>query len=187
MKPLLFMTSNERKIREATSVLGDFGIEFRAQPLHVDEIQHSSPAEVTKAKARAAYEAIQEPVVVQDTSWAIPALNGFPGAYMKDVTTWFGDADWLQLMSRHDDKSAEAHEHVVYYDGNLMEHFSTIHKGSFIDVSRGRGTFSIDRVIVFDGAVETLAEAFDRGGAAQTDKGYEHWRLFAEWYSKYTT
>lgn len=33
MKPLLFMTSNERKIREANSVLGDFGIEFKTQPL----------------------------------------------------------------------------------------------------------------------------------------------------------
>lgn len=184
MKPLLFMTSNERKIREADSVLGDFKIEFITRSLHIDEIQHSSPAEVTKAKARAAYEATKEPVVVQDTSWAITALNGFPGAYMKDVTTWFSDADWLHLMSRHEDKSAEVHEHIVYYDGDTMEHFSATQKGFFVDTSRGKGTLSIDRVVVFEGNTDTLAEVFDRGGAARTEKGYEHWRLFAEWYSK---
>lgn len=171
---------NEKSVKQIVC----WGILGLSLKLSHFEIQHSSPAEVTKAKARAAYDAIKQPIVAQDASWSIPALNGFPGAYMKDVTTWFSDADWLHLMSRHQDKRAEAHERVVYYDGEFMEHFSTTYQGSLIEASRGQGTFSIDRVIMFDGSNETLAEAFDRGTAAQTDKEYEHWRLFAEWYSK---
>ena len=31
-------------------------------------------------------------------TWEIPALRGFPGAYMHPVNDWFTAGDWLRLM-----------------------------------------------------------------------------------------
>src|SRR5690554_1123905 len=109
---LLFATGNERKIKEAQSVFERYGIHLTAVKPDIHEIQHLDGREVTKAKAIAAFEKLQKPLFVQDTNWEIPALGGFPGAYMKDVTTWFTDDDWLHLMHRHDDRRAIVHEYV---------------------------------------------------------------------------
>ena len=51
----------------------------------MDEIQHHDPLKITEAKVKSAYEKAGQPVVVNDSSWEIPVLGGFPGGYMKDV------------------------------------------------------------------------------------------------------
>ena len=81
MQTIKFATGNQRKIAEANAACKDFDIII--EPIQVDiyEIQHHDPLEVAKHKAHAAYRAAGEPVVVTDTSWSIPALNGFPGGY----------------------------------------------------------------------------------------------------------
>ena len=85
MKQITFVTGNSRKFEEASSVLQQYGVTVEQLQLDIDEIQHHDPLEITKAKACAAYQKAGRPVVVNDTSWKIPALNGFPGGYMKDV------------------------------------------------------------------------------------------------------
>ena len=37
-------------------------------------------------------------IVVADTSWSIPSLNGFPGGYMKDVAEWFTPEDFIKQV-----------------------------------------------------------------------------------------
>jgi non-canonical purine NTP pyrophosphatase (RdgB/HAM1 family) len=136
MKEILFATGNARKIAEATKVLGEFDIKVESVKLEMDEIQHHDPAEITKAKARAAYEVAHKPVVVSDTSWGIPALGGFPGGYMKDIAAWLDVQDWLALMARHSDKTIYCYEHVAYFDGEELRHFEHTYTGYFIDEPR---------------------------------------------------
>lgn len=88
MKTVFLATSSQRKIAEATETLKPFNIEIKPVAVHVEEIQHPDPREIARAKARTAFALLEQPVVVQDTSWNIPALGGFPGGYMKDVSTW---------------------------------------------------------------------------------------------------
>lgn len=123
MKKMLFATGNSRKIKEAGSTLAAYNIDVGSIEIDIDEIQHNDPAEITKAKARSAYEVVRKPVVVSDTSWEIPALGGFPGGYMKDISLWLDAEDWLALMARHDDKTIYCHEHVAYFDGEELQHF----------------------------------------------------------------
>ena len=68
MKHILFATGNSRKISEANETLKTYEIIVKPVKVETDEIQHHDPAEITKAKARSAYEFVHEPVVVSDTS-----------------------------------------------------------------------------------------------------------------------
>jgi inosine/xanthosine triphosphate pyrophosphatase family protein len=123
------------------------------------------------------------PVVVSDTAWEIPALGGFPGGYMKDVSIWFKAEDWLSLMSQHEDKTIYCHEHVAYFDGENIEHFVATYTGKFIDEARGRvdDSESIEQVVILYGDL-TMAEQLASGGIASAGEVLDHWKQFGEWY-----
>ncbi len=182
MDHILFATGNSRKITEATTTLQPYGIAVEPVTVTIDEIQHEDPAEIAKAKAKAAYAAVGKPVVVSDTSWAIPALGGFPGGYMKDTSAWLDAEDWLALMARHDDKRIICHEHVAYYDGKVLQHFVSAYTGTFVDTPRGRVDpyESIERVVSLYGN-QTMAEQLAQGDIASAGEDLEHWKAFGTW------
>jgi non-canonical purine NTP pyrophosphatase (RdgB/HAM1 family) len=182
MKTILFATGNARKISEAGATLAPYNVTIEPIKVAIDEIQHDDPAEITKAKARAAYAVTGRPVVVSDTSWAIPALGGFPGGYMKDVGRWFTAQNWLDIMAGQADKRILCHEHVAYYDGNDVQHFVETYEGWFIDEMRGRedDDESFERVVMLYGN-ETMAEQLARGDNASAGETLGHWQQFGEW------
>ncbi len=174
-KSVQFATGNARKISEARKTLEKYNIGVTAISIEIDEIQHHDPVEITKAKARAAYEVTHEPVVVQDTSWSIPALGNFPGGYMKDISTWFAPKDWLALMERHEDKRIFCHEHVVYFDGDNLHHFEATYEGRFINEERGRDdeNESFEKTVILYGDT-TMAEQLAEGGNASASEELAH-------------
>jgi XTP/dITP diphosphohydrolase len=184
MSVLLFATTNSRKITEANATLSDYDIVVEPIKLDIDEIQHRDPAEIAKAKARSAYKVINKPVVVSDTSWSIPALGGFPGGYMKDVSAWFKPSDWTSLMADKQDRTIYCHEHIAYFDGEQLQHFESTYKGVIINEARGivSEDESIEQVAILYGD-KTMAEQKSDGGIASAGEVLEHWRQFGEWYS----
>lgn len=181
-KTINFATGNSRKIAEARKCLGQLDIGVIAINVEIDEIQHHDPAEIAKAKARAAYEVTHEPVVVQDTSWSIPALGGFPGGYMKDVANWWGPDDWVRIMCDQD-RRIICLEHVAYCDGDQVRHFESRYEGAFVQSPRGSDGNSLDKMITLYANGKTLAEMHDDGDIASASDGLEHWQQFADWYS----
>ncbi len=185
MKKILFATSNSRKIEEAHKTLMPFAITVEPIKVDIDEIQSQDSSEITTSKARAAYDRVKSPVVVSDTSWDVPALGGFPGGYMKDISSWFDAEDWLALMSRHEDKTIHCHEHVAYFDGTTMQHFVASYTGSFVGEARGRidKSESIEQVVTLYGDL-TMAEYLELGKIASAGEVLEHWRQFGEWFTR---
>lgn len=183
-KTLLFATTNPRKIAEANSVLTNFNIIVEPVALDIDEIQHRDPEVITKAKAKAAYAVTQQPVVVSDTSWSIPALNGFPGGYMKDVSAWFKDTDWLALMAQYEDRTIYVHEHLAYYDGTELHHFVADYKGKIAHEASGLKAEdeSIERVAIMYGN-KTMASIKLENAIASAGEVLEHWEQFGKWYA----
>jgi non-canonical purine NTP pyrophosphatase (RdgB/HAM1 family) len=183
MYKVLFATGNSRKIEEATTTLSRYDIGVESITIEIDEIQHSDPAEITKAKARAAFGVTRQPTVVSDTSWEIPALGGFPGGYMKDIAAWLSAEDWLALMARHEDKTILCHEHVAYFDGNEVQHFVSTYKGRFIEQERGRveSNESFERFVILYGE-RTMAEQLENGDIASAGETLAHWEQFGEWF-----
>lgn len=187
MKTILFATGNSRKISEANATLAPYSITVTPIKLGFDEIQHADSAEITKAKVRAAYLAAgaNRPIVVSDTSWAIPALGGFPSGYMKDVSIWWNAQNWLDIMANQTDKRIFCLEHVAYYDGEILQHFMQQYEGTFVTEARGRtdDMESLERVVSLYGN-ETMAEQLDRGAIASAGETLGHWQQFGEWYSR---
>lgn len=180
-KTINFATGNARKIAEARKCLAPLGVGVIAVAIEIDEIQHHDPAAITKAKARAAYEVTHEPVVVQDTSWSIPALGGFPGGYMKDVAAWWTPRDWVRIMAGQNQQII-CLEHIAFCDGDQIKHFESRYEGQFVPAPRGRDGNSIDKMVTLYANGKTMAEMHDDGDVASASDGLEHWQQFARWY-----
>ena len=83
MKPkLTIVTGNNMKFIELSAELSKF---FDCEQGIIDafEIQ-GTPEEILQHKLKTAFEKFKSPVLVDDVSTYIDALNGFPGPYMKD-------------------------------------------------------------------------------------------------------
>jgi XTP/dITP diphosphohydrolase len=180
-KTITFATGNSRKIAEARKSLEQYNIGVLAVAIDIDEIRHHDPAEITKAKARAAYEVTHEPVVVQDTSWSIPALGGFPGGYMKDVANWWQANDWVRVLDGQD-RTIICLEHIAYCDGDRVMHFESCYNGIFVESPRGKEGDSLDKMVSLYENGKTMAEMHDEGDVASASSGLEHWQQFAKWY-----
>ncbi|KKQ75381.1 MAG: Nucleoside-triphosphatase (NTPase) [Candidatus Woesebacteria bacterium GW2011_GWB1_38_5b] len=180
MKTILFVTSNERKIGEARLACDQYDIKVKQIKLSIDEIQSNDPKLISKHKAQSAYLAIKKPLVVTDTYWNIPALNGFPGGYMKDITKWFEPQDFLNLVKNKTDKRIAFGESITYIDSKQLKTFSKEFWGVFADKPRGIGN-SIEQVAEFDGF--TLGERREQGGFSHKPEDYV-WVDFAKWLTK---
>ena len=182
---LILATANPRKILEATAIFNDFGIDFETEDPDIDEIQHLNPTEITTAKARAAWQKLQKPLVVHDSSWEIPTLNGFPGGYMKYMQRWFSTDDWLNLMKDKEDRQIILHERVGFYDGKTLKIFSYKFRGEFLHTPSDAGERSMEKLVRINGDRGTLAENFAKMERDNSrPKHCDQWCEFAGWYTK---
>jgi Ham1 family protein len=184
-KKIAFITGNPHKLEEAKSVLKNYEIVVESLQFDIEEIQHYNPLEITKSKVRAAYEKAGQSVVVNDSSWEIPALGGFPGGYMKDVVNWFTAEDFLALMKDKNDRRIILHDVVAYFDGEQLELFIYDQTGVFINEPRGEGT-SMNQVVSMENSGGlTIAEEFAlrHDGVEINPSHFQHWQKFGEWFT----
>jgi non-canonical purine NTP pyrophosphatase (RdgB/HAM1 family) len=180
METILFATGNDRKLGEAKLACDIFGIVVKQIKLDIDEIQSHDPLVISRHKADQAFNLVNEPVVVTDTSWNFPALKGFPGGYMKDVAGWFSEENFLNLMRGEKDRRVSFTETVIYKDASQTKVFSKEFWGVVVDEPRGGGS-SLENVVEFEG--HTLGERRDQGGFSHKAEDYV-WHEFASWFSK---
>jgi len=179
MKTIIFATSNERKLGEARIACYKFNIKVEQIILDIEEIQSDDPIEISANKSEKAYAKIKKPVVVSDTYWFIPSLNGFPGGYMKDVAKWFTSEDFINLVKDKNDKRISFTESITYKDSSQTKTLSKEYRGNLVDKPRGLGN-SIENVAEFGGF--TLGERREQGGYSHKPEEYV-WFDFAKWYS----
>lgn len=184
-KPLsiFFVSQNSEKIREAQCIGREYGVEVVPLALDIDEIQHHEPLKITEHKARVAYAAAGRSVVVNDSFWQIPALGGFPGGYMKDVSRWFSVDDWLKLMYDYQDKTIVLTDVNGYFDGQAYKAFKLVRRGKFIETPLGASDPPFGRVVVMDGDSETIAQKIDIPNRPIDPEAYTNWRDFMHWYT----
>jgi XTP/dITP diphosphohydrolase len=181
MKTIHFSTGNARKIKEARAACDLCDIEVVPIELHFNEIQSHDPIAISKQKVEDAYTLAGKPaIVIADTSWSIPSLNGFPGGYMKDVNEWFTSQDFINLLSDKDDRTIILRESIVYKDETEVKIFSKEYRGVMVTSPRGNDGDSFDKVAEFNG--KTLAENHDQGQTSHKPEDYI-WYEFAQWFS----
>ena len=93
---LHFVTSNPNKFRELSELL-----ECNLSPIELDlqEIQTTDLHELVKFKLRQAYEQVQAPVIVEDTSLYFEAWNELPGPLVKFFLKNIGLSGMVKAVS----------------------------------------------------------------------------------------
>lgn len=185
MSNVLFATGNASKFYEASTICKGFDIMLEQGPIDIDEIQHHDSIKITEAKVKSAFDLLKCPVVVNDSSWSIPALGGFPGGYMKDVTAWLSTEDFQALMRDKEDKRIFLREVVAYYDGNDLNIFTHERTGYFLSEPQGKSLPSFARLVQMESDDKTISQIFDAGNwSTKKVDEYKHWYDFAGWYQQ---
>lgn len=71
---------------------------------------------MAKEKARQAYSQLKKPVLVDDSSFHITELGGFPGPYIKYMLSTIGVDGILSFMKGRTDRSAYFLSSLIYVD-----------------------------------------------------------------------
>lgn len=176
---LYFISSNKNKIDRAKLFLSPFNISFTPKDLELVEIQSHSIEEIAINKAKQAFNILKQPLLVSDHGWAITALNGFPGAYMKYVNEWFAPQDFLNLMKDKENREMIFTEYLCFTDGMITKTFSETIKGHVLHESKGQDT-SWMTVSSFSDDNRSIAEKIrNNPSAINASKVHEE---FAKWY-----
>lgn len=127
-----FVTSNDAKYQRAADV---FGPEIALERVRVDipELQSTDPEVVVERKAEAAYAKVGAPALVDDFSFFMNGLNGFPGPLVKHLLKETGLQGLRGLQHVSD-------------TGCTLQCTVAVHDGEACLVARGelRGTLRLD-------------------------------------------
>lgn len=118
---IFFVTGNKGKVhslQDSFRVMGRNDIKVIQKELPIIEVQADKVGEVSKDKALKAFEIIKSPVVVEDGSFVVDALNGFPGVYAKYVLGTIGADRILKLLSGEENRTAKFQSCTTYVDEN---------------------------------------------------------------------
>lgn len=115
-----FVTSNKGKVLALQNRLGNLA-DVEQMEIDLPEIQANNAREIAEEKARIAFEKIKKPLMVQDSSFHIEALGGFPGPYIKYINQTIGPEGILKLMADEKNRNCHFELALVYVDksGNL--------------------------------------------------------------------
>ncbi len=128
MKRITFATTNQGKIaslREAFDAVGLDDIVIDGRALDIIEPQADTCEEVAISKARQAFALLGQPVIVDDSSFHINCLGGFPGVYAKYMNETLGARGIVDFMRDKVDRSAYFSGVLVYIDSDGIEHIIT--------------------------------------------------------------
>lgn len=106
MTPPLFITGNQHKAEYLARLLA-MPIEHRS--IELEELQSVSLEKIVEHKARQAYQAVGQPVLLEDVALGFVALGGLPGPFIKFFTELDDGLEKLcRMLDGFDDRRAVA-------------------------------------------------------------------------------
>lgn len=182
MKQIVYITGNTSKYANAQEFLKKYDVEVSQQKLSLDEIQSDDAIVIAVRKAKDAFKELGRPLFVNDASWLIPSLNGFPGAYMRYLVEWFTQEDLLTLMKPKEDRTIILRDTIVYIDENGERVFTKDTVGKILESPQGepRGPF-VTQIISLRADGKSIAEDATVGFGEQEAA---LWEEFGEWLKK---
>lgn len=180
MRDVLFVTTNKDKFQKAKVNLESYGINVVQQPLEMTELQSESGELIVRHKAEQAFTAFQRPLLVNDDTWSVPALKGFPSTNMKTCNTYLTAEDWLRLMDGLDDRRIFLTAYFAYHDGESITVSSFEEERRFLDKPQGTNSNApVLEVIARPGRMQSMAEEIANG--LQVDEHVQrHWQALAK-------
>lgn len=152
---LAVVTSNPNKAVEIAAFFGE-ELEIEHISLEIPEYRHDDVREIARRKAEYAFGIVGRPLIVDDTSFSIEALNGFPGPYAAYVLGTLGCPGILKLMDGVRNRRASFETAIALATGTGTQVFPGTIEGSIVSTPRGTGGFGYDPIFEVGG--QTLAE-----------------------------
>lgn len=152
---LVFITGNQHKADYLTQNLG---IPVQHQKVDLVEIQSLDLETVVTHKAKSAYKIVGSPVLVEDISLSLRALNGLPGPLIKWFLESLGTSGLAELAQRLDNQEATVTIMYGLYDGETLHTFDASTDGHIISEPRGTEGFGFQDIFVPGDASKTFAE-----------------------------
>ena len=154
-----FVTSNEHKFKEVSSIMKEVGIEVEWVKMEYLEPQSSDIEEISRFSA--SYIRDKYPLrnfFIEDTGLFIEGLRGFPGPYSSYVFKTVGNEGILKLMEGVRDRRAYFKTALSYVDdfGKVWTFVSEV-RGFISEESRGSG-WGYDPIFIPEGYDRTYAE-----------------------------
>lgn len=102
-----YLTSNPLKFAIAEKIFANHPeYELVQHSFEATEIQSESCEEIAKHTALEVARHLGEPCIVTDAGFFIPALNGFPGPFLKYINQYLNEAQILRLLDENSDRRA---------------------------------------------------------------------------------
>ncbi len=144
-KPLVFVTTNPHKLREANTYLNPLGISIEGVKVDLPEIQSVDIPSIVKGKAKAAYAVLKRPVLVEDSALRFEAWGALPGPLIKFFEQHMGLVGMVRALGPFQNTKAEACCTLGYYNGQTLEIFQGCVQGQIV-LPRGRQGFGWDAI-----------------------------------------
>lgn len=180
---LLCATGNIQKFALGQRAFARRDITLEQVSIEIDEIQGEDSEVILYDKAKKAFAIIGQPVLVSDDSWSIPALNGFPGPYMKSMNHWLSPEDFINLMQGKEDRTIYLEQRLAYIDDTEIVTFNKKIQGTIVEKPRGNSGPPIMRVVELEDDGMTIAELYDNGIANKHGLKRDAWSDAAIWYA----
>ena len=110
---ITFASSNDGKFNLMRKVMQKYQVDIIQLPLHLPNPCSSSIKEAVTTKCNAAFDQMQQAVLVTQTAFYIYALNGFPNTHAEYVLQSIGIEGILKLVHGKD-RSCELIECIAY-------------------------------------------------------------------------
>jgi inosine triphosphate pyrophosphatase len=153
MDTITIVTGNPHKLVELRQVF-PAKIVLDAKKLDLDEIQSLDVHEIVRHKLHQAYATIKSPIIVEDVSAELEALNGLPGTFIKFFEERLGKGALFKL-------AGESRVKIIcsmgYYDGLNEIIVDGVLEGRIVAPRDGEG-FGFDFVLIPDGYDKTMSE-----------------------------
>ncbi len=149
-KAPVFVTGNADKAKWFSDHVGGH---IEHVKLDLDEIQELDPKRLVEHKLRQAYRQIQRPVIVEDVTFSLEALDySLPGPFIKFYTE---AKDGLEKLCRmcdgFDSRRARVQTTYGYFDGQDVKFFVGEIYGEVAQKPRIDGGFGFDPILIVDG------------------------------------
>lgn len=168
MQLVTIVTGNPGKVKDIKT-LANGKLDFQMHDLDLDEIQSLDLRKIIEHKAKQAFTQLNSPIVVEDVSAELGALNGLPGPFIKFFNKKLGE-DALYTLSTDADRTVTIRCLAAYYDGVQLVIGEGALQGTLVS-PRGEKGFGFDVCVVPEGDERTMAEMTPEEKAAISHRG----------------
>ena len=176
-KEIFLVTSNPRKVEDYNRRLDNSNYIIKNVSLDLNEgrsLDIKEIAELKLAQAKTLYP--NERIIVEDRGFFIPALNNFPGPFVKVFLNSIGTKGLLKLMEGMEDRRANFVSVLAYFDGEKDHYFYDYEKGFLINEEKGSNIRGWTEILYIYGR-ETFP---DRSLAELNDQEWESYLIDIE-------